>query len=289
MRFASALLFIASAASALAAPFANATRATTRGCANTVTPAQAAAIEAQFANDFANAGLVDSDFAGSTQRAGNIQVYWHVIYKTTSVSGGYISDSAIASSISAMNSHYSGSGFSFTLAGTTRTLNANWFNYANYGNSYQTAMKKALHTGGANVLNVYTVGFTDGTLGYATFPWSYSGNPVDDGVVILYSTYPGGSTSGYNQGKTLTHEVGHWLGLYHVFQGGCSGSGDYVSDTPPQSKATSGCPSSQDSCSGGGVDSIHNYMDYSTDPCMNQFTAGQITRATSQSATYRGI
>ncbi|KAG9057914.1 hypothetical protein FS842_002916 [Serendipita sp. 407] len=283
MRFASILFSLASATLALAAPYAN----YTRGCHNTVSAAQASVIESQFAQDFAAAGLVNS--LGDTQRAGNIQVYWHVVYKSTSVSGGYISDSAISSSISAMNSHYSGSGFTFTLASTTRTLNANWFNYANYGNSYQTAMKKALHTGGANVLNVYTVGFTDGTLGYATFPWSYSGNPTDDGVVILYSTYPGGSASGYNQGKTLTHEVGHWLGLYHVFQGGCSGSGDYVSDTPPQSTATSGCPSSQDSCSGGGVDSIHNYMDYSTDACMTSFTTGQITRATSQSATYRGL
>jgi hypothetical protein len=94
-----------------------------------------------------------------------------------------------------MNSHYSGSGFSFYLSSTTRTSNSNWFKYANYGNSYQTAMKKALHTGNAATLNVYTVGFTDGTLGYATFPWSYSGNPVDDGVVILYSTVPGGSES----------------------------------------------------------------------------------------------
>ncbi|KAE8227995.1 hypothetical protein CF326_g7091, partial [Tilletia indica] len=84
-------------------------------------------------------------------------------------------------------------------------------------------------------------------------------------------------------------EVGHWLGLYHVFQGGCSGSGDSVSDTPPQSTATSGCPSSQDSCSGGGLDSIHNYMDYSNDSCMDQFTSGQNTRMQSLTQSYRGI
>ncbi|PVG02425.1 zincin [Serendipita vermifera] len=282
MRF-TVLFTLASAVSTLAVPFRN----QTRGCANTVTPEEAQAIESQFAQDFAASGFADS--FGETTRVASIPVAWHVIYQSTSTSGGYVSDSAIASSISAMNSHYSGSGFSFYLASTTRTSNPTWFKYANYGNSYQTAMKKALHTGGANTLNVYTVGFTDGTLGYATFPWSYSGNPTDDGVVILYSTVPGGSATNYNQGKTLTHEVGHWLGLYHVFQGGCSGSGDYVSDTPPQSTATSGCPSSQDSCSGGGVDSIHNYMDYSYDSCMNQFTSGQITRATTQVGTYRGL
>ncbi|KIM30567.1 hypothetical protein M408DRAFT_287576 [Serendipita vermifera MAFF 305830] len=276
-----ALFLLATVTTALAAPFRN----QTRGCASHVTAEEASAIEAQFATDFASAGLVDS----VSLLAASIPVAWHVVYQSTSTSGGYVSDSAIASSISAMNSHYSGSGISFYLASTTRTSNPTWFKSANYGNSYQTAMKKALHTGGANTLNVYTVGFSDGTLGYATFPWSYSGNPTDDGVVILHSTVPGGSATNYNQGKTLTHEVGHWLGLYHVFQGGCSGSGDYVSDTPPQSTATSGCPSSQDSCSGGGVDSIHNYMDYSYDSCMNQFSQGQISRATSQSATYRGI
>jgi hypothetical protein len=280
MRF-TALFLFASVTSALAAPFRN----QTRGCASHVSPEEARAIESQFSIDFAATGLVDS----VTTLAATIPVAWHVIYKSTTVAGGYMSDATIANSISAMNAHYSGSGFSFSLASTTRTLNTNWFNNANLGNSYQTAMKTALHTGGANTLNVYTVGFTDGTLGYATFPWSYSGNPTDDGVVILHSSVPGGSTTNYNQGKTLTHEVGHWLGLYHVFQGGCSGSGDYVSDTPPQSTATSGCPSSQNSCSGGGVDSIHNYMDYSYDSCMNQFTSGQISRATSQCSTYRGL
>jgi len=84
-----------------------------------------------------------------------------------------------------------------------------------------------------------------------------------DGLNILYTTAPGGSLRNYNLGGTVTHEVGHWLGLFHVFQGGCTGSGDMIADTPPQSTLTDGCPVGQDSCSGGGVDSIHNYMDYS--------------------------
>ncbi|CAE7111941.1 unnamed protein product [Rhizoctonia solani] len=269
---------------ALAAPYYNHTVA--RTCGNEPSAELVAAAEAHFA-----ANKI-SPKAGSTFAA-TVQVYWHVIQAGTTLAQGNVPDSQITSSISALNSHYSGSGLSFTLVGTDRTTNANWFNSAGPSTSYQTAMKSALRKGNAAALNVYTVGFKSGSgaglLGYATFPSSYSSAPTDDGVVVLYSSVPGGSTTNYNQGKTLTHEVGHWLGLYHTFQGGCSGTGDSVSDTPPEASAASGCPTGRDTCSGGGVDPIHNYMDYSYDSCMTEFTAGQITRFKSQIATYRGI
>ena len=78
--------------------------------------------------------------------------------------------------------------------------------------SYQTAMKNQLGLGGANALNVYSVGFVSdsgaGLLGCAAFPSSYSSNPKDDGVVMLYSSLPGGTAAPYNLGRTLTRETG---------------------------------------------------------------------------------
>ena len=90
---------------------------------------------------------------------------------------------------------------------------------------------------------------------------------------------PGTSTryaGAYDLGKTATHEAGHWLNLYHVFQGGCNNYGDYVEDTPPQVIATRGCPEGQDRAGHEpGVDSIHNYMDYSFDSCYYEFSSDQ--------------
>ncbi|GAB1525921.1 extracellular metalloprotease [Rhizoctonia solani] len=275
--------------SAIAAPTAS---NFTSVCGSTPSDDAIAAAEAHFA-----AHKVQLKTDAKAKFAATIPVYWHVIQAGSTLAQGNIPDSQITTSISALNSHYSGSGLTFTLAGTDRTTNANWFNLAGpqgTNAAYQTAMKRALRKGGnAAALNVYSTGFTSvtpqGLLGYATFPSSYSGNPSDDGVVILYRTVPGGSLTNYNQGKTLTHEVGHWLGLYHTFQGGCSSPGDYVSDTPPEASAASGCPTGRDTCAGGGLDPINNYMDYTYNSCMREFTPGQITRIKSQIATYRGI
>ncbi|MBL8195187.1 MAG: zinc metalloprotease [Blastocatellia bacterium] len=196
----------------------------------------------------------------------------------------------ITNQINVLNNAYAPWGYSFNLVSVDRTTNSTWYT-AGPGTSAQTQMKNSLRRGTADDLNIYTNSPGGGLLGYATFPWSYAGNPKDDGVVLLYSSVPGGSAAPYNLGDTGTHEVGHWMGLYHTFQGGCATSttsgGDFVADTPAEASPASGCPTGRNTCSSAGNDPITNFMDYSTDSCMFQFTSGQDARMDSMFTTYR--
>ena len=96
-----------------------------------------------------------------------------------------------------------------------------------------------------------------------------------DGIVIAAGSLPGGSIPRFNLGFTATHETGHWIGLDHPVQNGCSAVGDRIDDTPRERFPTRGCPAGQDSCAEPGVDPIHNDMDYSDDPCYTEFTPQQ--------------
>jgi len=141
-------------------------------------------------------------------------------------------------------------------------------------------------------MNIWLCNISGGILGYAQFPQSPLGgmgcntpNAATDGVVFLYSSIGKSSVTGfagpYNEGRTATHEIGHWLGLRHIWgDGGCTVD-DYCNDTPEAGAPNYGCPAGTNSCTAApdaGVDMIQNYMDYTDDLCMNIFTNDQKAR-----------
>lgn len=220
-----------------------------------------------------------------------IPVVFHVMYKADGT--GNISDTLIESQIDILNEDFGAlagtpgaAGFDshirFELADITRTQNDSWFNDSGVETEYKTALGRDQN----RYLNVY-VNSADGYLGYAYFPQGSAGT-VLDGVVVMYAAV--GRNSGYDpydQGRTLTHETGHYLGLYHTFQGGCVNGytvGDRIADTNPEQTEHFGCSPSA-SC--GVADPIDNYLDYTDDTCMERFTPEQANRMICALLNYR--
>jgi hypothetical protein len=230
-------------------------------------------------------------FAGAPGQV-TVSVYFHVINQGAGIENGDVPATMIDDQIQVLNDSFAGltggtnTSFRFALAGVTRTTNARWFNRAQQS-GVERQYKRALRTGSADDLNIYSANPGGGLLGWATFPWSYASKPLNDGVVVLHSSLPGGSAFPYNEGDTATHEVGHWLGLYHTFQGGCNEPGDEVADTPAEASSAFGCPTGRDTCAAPGLDPIENFMDYTDDACMFVFTQGQSTRMDTMWAAYR--
>jgi len=212
----------------------------------------------------------------------SVPVWIHVISDGAT---GNVPQSVIDEQMSVFNLAFAGfyggaaSGFSFTLAGVTRTDNAAWYN-ARINSNPEREMKKTLHRGGFDTLNVYT-NLAGGYLGYAYLPGLPDSHLWQDGIVLNWESMPDASPTyagRFDLGFTLVHEAGHWFNLEHTFFGACNAKGDFVDDTPPMREATRGCPEGKDTCLEPGLDPIHNYMDYSDDPCYNQFTTGQVGR-----------
>ncbi|KAF3217204.1 hypothetical protein TWF106_008042 [Orbilia oligospora] len=215
-----------------------------------------------------------------------IDTYFHVISSDNTLKGGNLPDEQVTAQFNALNRDFKDTGISFVLKDVTRTVNKEWatFSVDNDSKDVEYTMKKALRQGSYAALNVYYRPLGDGLLGICVFPEDVTQGDrtfVLDGCQVLTGSVPGGDTTNYNDGKTATHEIGHWLGLFHTFQGGCAG-GDGVDDTPAQRSPTNGCPTTNpDTCTGPqypGVDPIHNFMDYSYDICMYEFSLGQTKR-----------
>ncbi len=191
----------------------------------------------------------------------------------------------ISRQMTVLNDSYAGrtaadaanSPFRFDLTRTTWTVNQAWSTVVPGKN--ERDMKKALHQGDSETLNVYVANIGGGLLGWAYFPKDYNdGRAYIDGVVMLDESMPGGTAGKYSLGDTLTHEVGHWLMLDHTFNAGCSARNDAVADTPREAYAQFDCPTGADTCAAPGLDPIHNFMDYTQDACMDMFTRGQVER-----------
>jgi hypothetical protein len=262
-----------------------------RRCATEdVDPATAARLTAETNAYLEAMGLVPSATGTVT-----IQVAFHVVHNGTE---GNVPDAMLQDQIEVLNAAYANTGFQFNLHSVDRTNNSSWFT-AGHNSPAESQMKAALSAplGVANYLHFYTTKPGQGLLGWATFPDMFGGNGSGEdnhmhGVVVLYSSLPGGSAAPYDEGDTGTHEVGHWVGLYHTFQGGCATNpntgGDMVADTPAEREPAYECEIGRDTCTSlAGVDPVQNFMDYPDDACMDHFTPGQVTRMQAQMTAHR--
>jgi Pregnancy-associated plasma protein-A len=265
---------------------------------NTLTRREAAVQQAEERRILARSG-----FRAGARPNGSVKIRVHFHGITDRAGHGFVSKRRFKRQIKVLNKAFSGhtgpkavnTPFRFRLASIDRTKNKRWYNASplrKRGIKLHRKMQRALRIGDALDLNISTVGMgPSGLLGYATFPGNYRRFPKLDGVVLLSGSLPGGNANFgpgqvYNKGDTATHEIGHWLNLYHTFQGSCSRLNDYVTDTPAQVDGPNVfvCNPRLDTCRPHGKrsrDPVRNFMNYTDDRCLNQFTWGQRDRMNS--------
>ncbi|VUC23353.1 unnamed protein product [Clonostachys rosea] len=230
--------------------------------------------------------------AASIASADTIEVntYIHVVSNGSTIDDGYLTSEQLDKQKAVLNNVFADYSIHFNFLDTDYTENADWA----HGIMTQD-MTSALRKGSYKDLNLFFLGSMGGQVtGQCSFPLNLTDFPDPstmvsrDGCMIVSNTIPGGPHLTYNLGLNAVHEVGHWFGLIHVFTDTCGGNGDEVEDTPEQATETYGCPIGKDSCPDfPGVDSIHNYMDYSDDGCKTEFTPGQVSRMHNAWSTYR--
>lgn len=253
--------------------------AQTRGVVRcSIAPSNAAAVRANYCR---HGQRIDSGARPLGSGSITIDVHVHVVFRAKGPGGGDVSDAQILQQVAALNTAFSGrrggadTAFRFRLIGTDRTERPDWATACASGSAADHEMRAALRRGGKGALNLYVCEPPGNLLGYSTFPDQQATAPARDGIIVHHRAMPGGGAAAYAAGNTAVHEAGHWLGLYHTFQGGCGAINDGVTDTPAEKAATYGCPGPRMGCGGATPDPGNNYMDYLDDACMTAFTQGQ--------------
>ncbi|KAL5336157.1 hypothetical protein BJX70DRAFT_390168 [Aspergillus crustosus] len=271
-----------------------------RGVCATSAPDEALKAEFKRLGTLANGAPSDEESRVAPEPI-EIETWFHVV--SSKASGDMVSDEMITTQLSYLQNAYQGATINYRLEGVTRQINDRWAR-----NENEMAMKDALRQGSYKTLNVYFQSdlqvpsssvaqshqldlsgqLSSSVLGFCTLPdpginsTSPRSSYVKDGCNVLAKTMPGGSLTHYNLGGTAIHEIGHWNGLLHTFEGeSCSpdNEGDYIDDTPKESVPTDGCPAGKDSCPDSpGTDPVRNFMDYSSDECYQSFTPAQVKR-----------
>lgn len=250
----------------------------------------------------------DPNYASVQKASRNIPIVIHVIHNGDALgSGENISDAQVMSQVTVLNADFSATNTDFNSTSFYNSVKTNMdiqfclatqdpngqpttgINRVNYGTtsfgqSAAEAMKAATQWDPTKYFNIWVCRFggdLNGILGYAQFPNSGAANT--DGVIIGFNYFgtTGAVSAPYNKGRTVTHEVGHCFGLFHIWGDdgtACTGS-DNVADTPNQADENYSCPNpaTNISCSNSG-DMSMNYMDYTDDACMYMFTTGQKAR-----------
>ncbi len=261
-----------------------------------------------YINNFISTQAPAAQSAGGGSGSANY-VIPTVIYVVHNNGVENITDTQVHSQIDKLNSEFSAHGISFCLAteengtslpgtgpdpGIVRIQSS----LTNHLTSAEGTLKALSPLPADRYLRIWVVKDINngsGIVGYARFPGTVA--PALEGIVMRYDVFGDVATCGCtnlipsnDQGKVLAHEVGHYLNLYHTFQGGCAGTtagtcdtqGDLICDTPPVAVANTGCPGSPvNSCTETPTDNndlLDNHMDYTNDNCRNNFTPGQETR-----------